>query len=232
MPELPESLTQDPQLAARIRQAFDGNIPDAPQFQRFIELIEADLSAAREGADGAGAAAERSGGLIWRIGREGDAFILRWCRGQLLRRLGFFPDELEGKPPAALFEGATARSLELRFQQAWGGEGHVADLDLAEFGLKIHAQFQPVYEAGQVREVVMTAVEATEAARDSRFIERVLHNTAEGVVVTDADTAAGPRIVFANRAFTEISGLEESEVQGRPFSEFFVARKTSRGRDP
>ena len=44
MPDIPEPVAQHPRLAEHLKSAFRGQLPDSPEFQRFIELLAHDYT--------------------------------------------------------------------------------------------------------------------------------------------------------------------------------------------
>ena len=59
-------------------------------------------------------------------------------------------------------------------------------------------------------------VDSDSARAGKQLLDQVLHHTNESVIVTDADVRApGPRILYVNRAFTELTGYCAEEVVGR-----------------
>lgn len=56
---------------------------------------------------------------------------------------------------------------------------------------------------------------------DSRLLEATVINTKDGVVITDANlNGDGPKVVYVNDAFTDISGYSAEEVIGKKFCIF------------
>lgn len=63
---------------------------------------------------------------------------------------------------------------------------------------------------------VGAAVQHARLEAEARELADVVRRVGEGVVVADAED----RVVFANRAFLHMVGAEESEVRGKPWTEF------------
>jgi PAS domain S-box-containing protein len=213
MPESPASHAQHPRLLEQIRRAYGNRVPDDPAFQRFVELLERDY--ADSGMDGAPdvGVADCSGGFLWRVTRSPQGFRHTGCRGQLLRRMGLFAEELDGRLLHKMFPAAVVRQFEPLYQRAWAGEPVSGDLALTEVGLRAYVQCQPVFVHGEVAEVIVSGLEHRSG---SPFLESVLQHTYESVIVTDGDVhAPGPHIVYVNRAFTLLTGYSAEEVIGR-----------------
>ena len=213
MPESPASQAQHPRLLEQIRRAYGNRVPDDPAFQRFVELLERDYAdSGVAGAPDVGVA-DCSGGFLWRVTRSEGGFRHTGCRGQLLRRMGLYGEEIDGRALHALFPASVAREFEPLYLRAWSGEATSAKLDLQELGLSVHVQCQPVFLHGEVREVIVSGLEHVGG---SPFLESVLQHTYESVIVTDADVSApGPHIVYVNRAFTLLTGYSAEEAMGR-----------------
>ena len=89
----------------------------------------------------------------------------------------------------------------------------------------------PVYREGELVGAVVTFLDITQRRRDEetlRLAAKVIENTQEGVMITDTQA----RILSVNKAFTAITGFEESEVlgdtparlsSGRHDAEFYAA---------
>lgn len=213
MPESSASQAQHPRLLEQIRRAYGSNVPDDPGFQRFVELLERDY--AESGVAGAPdvGVADCSGGFLWRVTRSPQGFRHTGCRGQLLRRMGLFAEELDGRLLQQMFPGPVAKQFEPVYLRAWTGEPASAELDLKELGLAVHIQCQPVFLHGEVCEVIVSGLEH---AGGNPFLESVLQHTYESVIVTDADVhPPGPHIVYVNRAFTLLTGYSAEEAVGR-----------------
>jgi len=213
MPETPASQAQHPRLVEQIRRAFGTRIPDDPAFQRFVELLERDY--ADSGMDGAPdvGVADCSGGFLWRVTRSPQGFRHTGCRGQLLRRMGLFAEELDGRLLHEMFPAAVASHFEPLYQRAWRGDAISAELELRELGLVLHVQCQPVFLRGEVCEVIVSGLEH---AGGNPFLESVLQHTYESVIVTDGGVQPpGPHIVYVNRAFTLLTGYTAEEALGR-----------------
>ncbi len=59
-------------------------------------------------------------------------------------------------------------------------------------------------------------VESESAKASKQLLDQVLQHTHESVIVTDADLdAPGPRILYVNRAFTDLTGYHREEVVGK-----------------
>jgi PAS domain S-box-containing protein len=217
MPDVPEPQAQHPRLAEQLRRAFGLRIPDNAAFQRFVELLDRDY--ADTGAPGAPdvGATDCSGGVLWRFRKSSEGFRHTWCRGQLLRRLGLFAEEIEGRTLFDFLPKTAAEILVPYYLRAWTGESFAVEVDLAEFGLGLLLQFQPVFLDGFVHEVLMTGLErAPRAVGGNPFLESVLQHTYECVMVTNGDLEApGPAIVYVNRAFTELTGYAAEDVIGK-----------------
>ncbi len=213
MPESSASQAQHPRLLEQIRRAYGDRVPEDPGFQRFVELLERDYAdSGVAGAPDVGVA-DCSGGFLWRVTRSPEGFRHTGCRGQLLRRMGLFAEELDGRLLQEMFPGSVAHKFEPAYQRAWTGEAVLADLDLKELGLSIHLQCQPVFLHGEVCEVIVSGLEHTGG---SPFLGSVLQHTYESVIVTDGDVhPPGPRIVYVNRAFTLLTGYSAEEAVGR-----------------
>jgi PAS domain S-box-containing protein len=225
MSDLPEPVAQHPRLAEHVKRAFGGRVPAGPHFQKFLELLDRDYTdSGPTGMPDVGAV-DCSGGAMWSFRKTAGLFRHSWGRGQLVRRFGLIGREMEGRTLEEIFPVATAARLASFYQRAWQGECLSTVLDLSECGLSVQAQFQPVFANGCVVEVVVAAVETTLEPTGAPYFGPALDRTGEAVVVTmagDSGTAGG--IVYANRPFFQLTGLEPTDVLGRTLPDIHAAR--------
>ncbi len=190
-----------------------------------MDLLAHDYAdAGATGVPGIGAA-DCSGGALWRFRKIDGVFRHTWCRGQLLRRIGLLGQEMEGRSLEEIFPPAVVARLAPSYHASWSGECVSVSLDLGDFGLKLQAQFQPVYMNGSVFEVVVTAIQEAKETASAPFFETALDRTCEAIVVTSAGSAGKPgEVVYANRAFLHVTGIEPSAVIGRTIPEIHAAK--------
>ncbi len=222
MPEIPDQVAQHPRLSQLLKRAFGSNVPANREFQRFLELLDRDYSeSGTPGAPDIGVM-DCSGGAIWRFRKVGKGFVHTWCRGQMLRRLGILGGEMEGRTLDQAFPITIAARLEPHYHRAWSGEAFTGRVDLPEFGLAIQTQFQPVFANGAVGEVIVTVVEEAPGVESAPILESTLELTSEGVVMASGGEPGGdPIIVYANRAFCQLTGYAAEEVVGKRLPELF-----------
>ncbi len=218
MPETSEPFDPHPLLAERLQGAFGSRIPKSPEFRQFLGLIERDYAEAGSPGTPDVGATRCSGGALWRFLKTEDGFRHTWCRGQLLRRMGLLPEEMEARRFDELFPPAVRGRMERHYERAWSGEPHAAALAFEPGGARIAFQFQPVFHNGAVREVVVTAIEDAGPAGLPCRLDDVLNHTRESILVLELQPdGEGPVVVFANREFAGLAGAAPESFVGREF---------------
>jgi PAS domain S-box-containing protein len=101
---------------------------------------------------------------------------------------------------------------EYRFQCHDGSYKYVFD----RVFLEIDKIGKPIRMIGAMQDIT----QKKEEVQRLKLLESVITNTNDAVVITDADTSDpdGPKIVFVNNAFTEMTGYSEEETLGKTLS--------------
>jgi PAS domain S-box-containing protein len=137
------SVTSDELAAAndRIRREADSRIADLNhRFQQTLELQQ---------------------GMIVCACKQPGGFELTLCRGDLARRLGFHPGEVEGRLLTDVVAEANRAELTAAYERAWAGEHLAFTYKNAATGLDIFAHLRPRLVDGEVREIIGSYVEIT-----------------------------------------------------------------------
>lgn len=153
--------------------------------------------------------------------------IARWdCEGRIIylnrsleQTLGFTADEVLGRSPQALWpDGRFDGLLEAVREVARSGESR--DFDLIFPGLDGRPRYHMIRmvperaQSGGVVSVLGVGRDMTDRKRTEeqlRLAASVFHNSAEGVMITDAEGV----ILSVNPAFGKITGYSAAEVLGR-----------------
>ncbi|MFY7899604.1 MAG: PAS domain S-box protein [Chitinophagaceae bacterium] len=102
-------------------------------------------------------------------------------------------------------------SLEYRFQRSDGSYAHILD------------RFFIIYENGQITRIIGAMQDISKLKNEQqqlKLLSSVITNANDSVTITDADLQdnLGPKIVYVNKAFTQMSGYTSEEVIGlQPF---------------
>jgi len=111
--------------------------------------------------------------------------------------------------------------LEYRFRCADGQYKHISDRGFILFG-----------EDGKIARVI-GAMEDISKRKDeehwSKLLESVVVNATDGVVITNADKDVdGPRIIYVNKAFCDMTGYEQEELAGQSPNIFYGSHTNKR----
>jgi PAS domain S-box-containing protein len=162
--------------------------------------------------------ADTSFDIIYRLDEEGQ---FTYISAAVERIVGYDPDELIGdrfvdylaaeSTPAAseafatLHDGDPVRGLDLVFVHADGGE------------VTLEVNVRPVLDGGEVTGIQGVARDVTtRRAREEelRLKSRAIEEATVGITIADAREPDNP-LVYANRAFEELTGYSEGEIRGR-----------------
>lgn len=151
----------------------------------------------------------------YRTDRDG---MLTRISDSVIRLLGYTPEELLGKPLAALYHDPLGRNHFLSALHKAGGELHSYEALLrGKHGEPVWVSTNAHFyfdEDGKVLGVEGTTRNITEQKQteaEMQILSGALHQTADLVMVTDRNGI----ISYVNPAFTEITGFTAEEVIGR-----------------
>jgi PAS fold len=96
-------------------------------------------------------------GIIFKFKKSEELYVHNLIDGDLLYQVGLTPEDCLGKTVHDFLPGAAA---ETSHDEAWSGKGAVYESDL--FGRTVMISLRPVWENGQVREVIGSVVDISE----------------------------------------------------------------------
>ncbi|MCM3584412.1 PAS domain S-box protein [Mesobacillus maritimus] len=154
-------------------------------------------------------------GMIFKYRKENEQFIHTFGAGQLVKKLGVPLKEIIGK---SLFhflpEQVATRKLNY-YQKAWDGEQCSYEVNLN--GIAYVATLQPVYEAGEVIEVIGSCSDITELKKThddlrktQELLESFVHHTVDAIATMDKDGT----LTFVNQAYVDMFGNSGDELIG------------------
>ena len=134
-------------------------------------------------------------GMILCVRRTERGFVPTLCRGQLALRLGFAPEDVEGRFLNDTFPAPQAALLDAAFTRAWSGETHSLTLTISE-GVELLIVMRPRRERDQVEEVIASCLEITALKQAERELR-----------------AAKERAEAADRAKSEFLAVMSHEIR-------------------
>ncbi len=99
-------------------------------------------------------------GMILCVRRTARGFEHTLCRGQLARRIGLDPSNIEGRTVDEVAPPLQAAQLNAAFARAWAGEEHAFSFTTSD-GIELYIAMRPRREAGAVEEVIASCIEIT-----------------------------------------------------------------------
>jgi len=140
----------------------------------------------------------------------------------LVKLLGFSHSEMMGKTVGELSPFKDVVSNQAMLEQLQK-EGYVRYEDLpleTKDGRKIAVEFvSNVYQAGEKKVIQCNIRDITERKRSEEALQLLgsaVEQTRESILITDAELGPpGPKIIFVNPAFTQITGYTAAEVIGK-----------------
>ena len=121
-------------------------------------------------------------GMILCVRNSTRGFEHTLCRGQLARRLGLAPEEVEGRTLEESAAAAFAAPMNAGYARAWAGEEHAFTFATPD-GVELFVVMRPRREQSRVEEVIASCVEIT-ALKQAEHELRAAKERAE-----DADRA-------------------------------------------
>jgi PAS domain S-box-containing protein len=109
-------------------------------------------------------------GMILCVQRTPCGFEHTLCRGELMRRLGLTPEDIEGRVVDEIAPPPQAAELNAAYTRAWSGESFSFTFTTSE-GVELFILIRPRFENGEVHEIIASCVEITalkEAERELR----------------------------------------------------------------
>jgi PAS domain S-box-containing protein len=155
-------------------------------------------------------------GMIFKFVKNNGRFIHSYGAGQLFERLGMPLHEFVGKSLYDILPVEEADRKSIYYQQAW--EGKQSSYEASVNGIDYVATLQPIYEDGQVAEVIVSCSDITELKKtndDLRktkdLLESFVHNTVDAIATMDYKG----RLTFVNKAYVDMFGSPEEEIVGK-----------------
>ena len=137
------------------------------------------------------------------------------CEGRGLAGLGINPQQLIGRSSFEVLERNPSALRAMR--RALDGETFTSVVEWD--ALVLECSFSPLLEGGRMVGATAVAMDITDRKRDAESLHLMrasIAGVSEPVLITDADLdAPGPRIVYANPAFCEMTGYAPHELLGR-----------------
>jgi PAS domain S-box-containing protein len=127
-------------------------------------------------------------GLTLKFTKVGNQFIHTLCEGKLLHKLGYTSDMVVGKTLEEIIPiDQVDRKLQA-YTNAWSGE--IANYEATVNGIDYYMTLSPVFENGQVLEVIGSLVDITARRRaekiletNEKFLKNILNQMSESVVL-------------------------------------------------
>lgn len=155
-------------------------------------------------------------GMIFKFIKNNGRFIHSYGAGQLFERLGMPLHDFVGKSLYDILPAEEADRKVFYYQQAW--EGKQSNYEANVNGIDYVATLQPIYEDGQVVEVIVSCSDITELKKthdDLRktkdLLESFVHNTVDAIATMDDEGT----ITFVNKAYVDMFGSPAEELIGK-----------------
>ncbi|CAI6079875.1 EAL domain-containing protein [Cohnella sp. JJ-181] len=153
-------------------------------------------------------------GLTMKFNKVDGKFIHTLSDGELLYRMGFSPEQINGKELRDFLPPATAERIEAFYRQAWLGDDHVS-YEAEISGICFLSSLRPIRRGGIVVEVIGSAIDITERKRAEETLRQVYaryqliaENTTDLIAVFDpagilqyASPSHAPVLGFAMETF-------------------------------
>ncbi|MGM0900758.1 MAG: PAS domain S-box protein [Bacillota bacterium] len=155
-------------------------------------------------------------GMIFKFIKTDGQFIHTYGAGQLFERLGMPLHDFVGKSLYDILPVSEANRKVFHYQQAW--EGKHSSYEANVNGIDYVATLQPIYEDGQVVEVIVSCSDITELKKThddlremQELLESFVHNTVDAIATMDYEG----NLTFVNKAYVDMFGSPEEELIGK-----------------
>jgi PAS domain S-box-containing protein len=127
-------------------------------------------------------------GMTLKFSKVGNQFIHTLCEGKLLHKLGYTSDMIVGKTLEEIIpKDQVDRKLQA-YTNAWSGE--ITNYEASVNGIVYYMTLSPIFENGQVLEVIGSGVDITARKRaekilesNEKFLKNILNQMSESVVL-------------------------------------------------
>lgn len=156
-------------------------------------------------------------GMIFNVSIKKDKFIFTMCRGKLLKRLGFFSEDIENQELFDAFPYKNARELLKFLEVAKSGKSVSFEQTNEENNVSYIAQLEPIHSGDIVSEIIGYCIDITE----KKLIEKELLRTQDRVEGVNKDLKSLNRqLEFSIKQANKIA--EEAGVASQAKSEFLA----------
>jgi PAS domain S-box-containing protein len=135
--------------------------------------------------------------------------------GQALKDVGMTPEEIEGASPSERYPAEIAEPLTNALRAAL--EGREKTLEQRYRGRDYRVQTIPIELQNACMAVSVDVTEQKQQEKRLRMLSEAIAQAEEAVLITEAGPIdePGPRIVYVNEAFEEMTGYAEEEILGK-----------------
>jgi PAS domain S-box-containing protein len=155
-------------------------------------------------------------GMIFKFKKTNGQFIHTYGAGQLFEKLGLPLEKFVGKSLYDILPSEEANRKVTHYQQAWDGKHNSYEANVN--GIDYVATLQPIFEDGQVVEVIVSCSDITELKKthdDLRktqdLLESFVHNTVDAIATMDYEG----NLTFVNKAYVDMFGSPSDELVGK-----------------
>ncbi|MGG1659820.1 EAL domain-containing protein [Brevibacillus sp. NRS-1366] len=161
-------------------------------------------------------------GMTFSFQKQGDKFIHTLCVGELLYKIGLTPEDVIGKPLIEILPESEAVRKERYYERAWNGEDNVNYEGFVN-GVHYLAALRPIYDSGQVKEVIASCVDITElkkAEEEKRISEAkyrlIAENMSDVIIILDSQFM----ISYVSPSVDQVMGVSPEALLHLPIVSF------------
>ncbi|WP_066297160.1 EAL domain-containing protein [Bacillus sp. FJAT-29937] len=155
-------------------------------------------------------------GMIFKFTKKNGKFIHTICDGELLYRMGLYPDQIIGRELSVFLPSHLAEVKSQYYQRAWNGENHVT-YECEVNKVECIVSLRPILRNEQVVDVIGSCVDITEIKQVKEALEQsesnyqlITENMTDLVTVCDSHG----RIIYASPSHKKVLGfIPEKEEQ-------------------
>lgn len=154
-------------------------------------------------------------GIIFKFKKLDDEYVHSLIDGNLLYQVGLTPQNCLGKTFHDFLPGTSAEIILSYYDKAWSGKSVMFESDL--FGRSVQISLRPIWENGQVSEVVGSVVDISERRKaedelreTKELLESFIQNTMDAIVVMSLDGV----VLQMNEAMEHQFGWSREEMVG------------------
>lgn len=101
-------------------------------------------------------------GMVARVSRTDAGFVHTLCRGKLVARMGWTPEQVEGYTASHFVSPSNVPILEAIYARVWAGAECDQEYEKPDGSMTLFAHFQPLREEGRIVEIIVSAIDVTE----------------------------------------------------------------------